>query len=240
MQAGLLSLPAGEIQVWLCARATIADSDQFRRQVLSRYCAVPPGDWQFSSGRWGKPDIAAPAAPLRFNLSHSGDWLAMAVAAGGALGIDLERIKPGRDVLRLARRFYHPLEIEALETRDPAERDAAFHDLWTLKEAHVKCRGLALPPLLQQLAFACPEPGAIASDIARRDTAEDASVYALVDCLPGYRLALNWLRDASDSPEPVTLRLKAFVEGEMKTPWPASGLRASTGSVELVDELPTG
>ena len=41
------------------------------RTVLSRYSGVPSGRWRFRTNEHGRPEIASPASPLRFNVSHT-------------------------------------------------------------------------------------------------------------------------------------------------------------------------
>ncbi|TGD71582.1 4'-phosphopantetheinyl transferase superfamily protein [Mangrovimicrobium sediminis] len=224
------ALEAGEVHVWLCPRHTREDSDKLRRDLLSRYAALPPQAWRFERGPWGKPVIANPAVPLEFNLSDSGDWLAFAVSAGVPLGVDLEQKQRARDVLRLARRFYHPGEIAALEQAQPgAACEALFYDLWTLKEAHVKCRGLALPPLLESVGFSCDEGG-----ISRLGEEPDTSAYCLLRPRDDLRLALNVMLAPGQA-----LRLRLLqLTASGPAPWPEPGLRAASQPLELLDGLP--
>ena len=60
------------------------------------------------------------------------------------VGVDVERVKPGRAVERIARRRFAPAEAAALARRDDRDRAAAFHRCWTGKEAYVKGLGAGL------------------------------------------------------------------------------------------------
>jgi 4'-phosphopantetheinyl transferase len=62
------------------------------------------------------------------------------------------RVRPP-DHLQLARRYFAPVEVEALEGLSPDEQHAAFFRLWTLKEAFVKARGQGLSIPLDEFAF---------------------------------------------------------------------------------------
>ncbi len=121
-----------------------AGAEPLLRQCLSRYAPRPSAHWRFTKNPNGKPAVAATPRPLAFNLSHSDEWVAIAVTAGAAVGVDIEYCDPRRDVLRLARRYFRPGEVAALEQRDTATRRDLFYDLWTLKEARIKARGGAL------------------------------------------------------------------------------------------------
>jgi 4'-phosphopantetheinyl transferase len=115
------------------------------RQLLAGAAGVAPADLIFAYGPQGKPLLAAPphATALGFNVSHSGDYVLIALCPNGALGVDLEQIRPGRDWKQIAGRFFSPDEQAWLESQ-PAE---AFFRLWVIKEAWLKAAGggLSIP-----------------------------------------------------------------------------------------------
>lgn len=82
----------------------------------------------------GKPFL--PQGPC-FNLSHSGDYVILAVSAS-ELGADIEKIGSYKD--RLARRCCTEDELSWLSARDPS----AFYRLWTGKESIMKATGSGL------------------------------------------------------------------------------------------------
>jgi 4'-phosphopantetheinyl transferase len=89
----------------------------------------------------------------RFNLSHSGDFVAIALCDGAEVGIDLERVVERRDLHGLARRFFAPEEaadVEKLGLR-------AFYEIWTRKEAYAKALGAGVR--LGFSTFAAPASG---------------------------------------------------------------------------------
>lgn len=207
-------LCATAIHLWLCRHDQIPDSDNFKRRVLSGYTGVAPGDWQFARNEQGKPAIAGTTHALDFNLSHSGDWLACAVTAGTAVGVDIESIGRGRDVMRLARRFFRPEEVAALQDCRGARRRDRFYDFWTLKEAAVKARGETLVSGLESRGFALTihprrqlKTGCIT--LTTPEVAATAQYY-LLDPLPGYRLAICWM---PATPVPPRLRLFELRDG---------------------------
>lgn len=69
-----------------------------------------------------------------FSLSHSGRY-ALCAVSGGAVGADVQELRPAR--MSLARRF-HPAERAWLESLPEEERSGALFRLWTRKEAWVK------------------------------------------------------------------------------------------------------
>jgi len=73
-----------------------------------------------------------------FNLSHSGNYVAMAVSEA-EVGIDIEQISPySKEVVQ---RCFVPQESEWL---DEQKNDASFYKLWTAKESIMKAAGKGL------------------------------------------------------------------------------------------------
>lgn len=127
-----------------------AGSQLVLRQLLARYLGVEPGRIELEVGEHGKPRLAEPGATLRFNLSHSGGVVLIALASGREVGVDVERIRPRPNLLRLAERALEPAAVADIRAAPPAERLAAFHVAWARHEALAKCHGgglrAPLPP----------------------------------------------------------------------------------------------
>jgi phosphopantetheine--protein transferase-like protein len=207
----LLSLGAQELHLWLSPRHSVANSDQLKRQLLSRYASVAPQDWRFTLGKHGKPGLLNSPQPLDFNLSHSGDWLACVVTAGTPVGLDIEYCDPARDVLKLARRFFQAHEIAALQACGKEEQTARFYDYWTLKEAGIKARGAALGQELESSGFKLDSPAGAEGVTGLTEIRDESGVlaspayYCLLDPVADYRLAICWLTPAAVLP-----RLRMF------------------------------
>lgn len=183
------------MHLWLCRLDTVADTDEFKRSVLSRYTATAPGDLRFSRGELGKPALAHPLAGLEFNVSDSGDWLALAVCGGAAVGIDIEYCDPGRRPMAVARRCFTATELADLEAcPGEAQRLQRFYQYWTLKEAHVKARGGSLGRELEATGFGLAYPlaaGAVAAPGVITPPARAAAAwYCLLQPLAHYCLAV--------------------------------------------------
>ena len=116
------------------------------RRVLSLYLGLPPGEIVFRYGPQGKPFVlpSGPEEAPRFNLSHSGDRLLVAVARGAEVGVDLERIAPGFPASEVAARFLAPEEAGALEGLPADQQLSEFFHLWARKEAVLKGLGTGL------------------------------------------------------------------------------------------------
>ena len=110
------------------------------RLLLGAYLGRPGRDVRLAPGDNGKPRLAGGPD---FNLSHSGDWLAVAVAAAGAglVGIDVEQQRILRRPRALAKRYFLPGEAAMLEGLEEPALSAAFLRLWTAKEAVIKAAG---------------------------------------------------------------------------------------------------
>jgi 4'-phosphopantetheinyl transferase len=132
-----------EVHVWR-GELDRAASRRALRRVLGYYLNADPEQIELRLGEHGKPALADPTAPLRFNLSHSGGAALIAVARELEVGVDVERIRPRRDPLRLAERALEPAAVEAIRAAAPSERLASFHAAWTRHEAVAKCHGTGL------------------------------------------------------------------------------------------------
>ncbi|HEU5142754.1 MAG TPA: 4'-phosphopantetheinyl transferase superfamily protein [Solirubrobacterales bacterium] len=112
-------------------------------------------------GEGGKPELAERPPRLRFNLSHSGGLALVAVAAVREVGVDVERIDPRRDVMRLAARALDPAAAAAVRAAIPRERAPAFHRAWAQREAAAKCHGVGLrgSPPATPVAVVALDPG---------------------------------------------------------------------------------
>lgn len=114
------------------------------RTTLGLFTNRSPESLAFSMNRYGKPRLAGPGPS--FNISHSGNWAVIAVAATGDLGVDIETHDRSVDIGRLANRCFSVDELKAFAQLGGGFD--VFFDLWTLKEAVVKAdgRGLSVEP----------------------------------------------------------------------------------------------
>ena len=92
------------------------------------------GDNAIFTDEFGKPRAESGVC---FNLSHSGDWVMLAVGEK-EIGCDIEQLRQ-TDALRMGRVVYTDAELELL--RGSRDRLGCFYALWTKKEALLKCMG---------------------------------------------------------------------------------------------------
>lgn len=114
------------------------------RIVLGRSLGIDPASVSVLRDARGKPALAGATSPVRFSLSHAGDAIALAVAIGRDVGIDVEPIDLETDTNSIVEHRFAADERRAFAALDPSQRGAAFVRWWTLKEAVVKALGAGL------------------------------------------------------------------------------------------------
>ena len=147
------------------------------RAALGRLLAAYLGTTEpptLAAGPEGKPRLADGPDRFFFNLAHSADLALVAIAPGGTeVGVDVERVKPRRDLVRLAARWL-PADAEAIATVGAELREELFYAAWTRHEARVKCTGAGLggpPPGPEVTAWALEIDPGYAAAIALFGTA---------------------------------------------------------------------
>lgn len=162
------------------------------RRVLASYAGIAAEALAFVANQYGRPELACGPAGLRFNLSHADGLAALAVARDAELGVDVE------DALRrsrpedIAEHFFAAAEVAALMRLPADQRPRRFFDLWTLKEAYIKARGMGLAIPLGAFAYDLSR-GREAIDLAIDPSLGDARAgwhFTLADPTPRHRLAL--------------------------------------------------
>ncbi len=104
------------------------------RLLLGACLGLPPTTLYFAAGDNHKP-ILATAPELHYNVSHSGNWVLIAIAPV-ALGIDVEKINASFPFEEVMSHSFGEHEKTFL-AQHPVQL-AAFYRLWTRKEAFVK------------------------------------------------------------------------------------------------------
>jgi len=113
------------------------------RSLLATYLDCAPDLLQFGYGPNGKPALSGPFAMsgLSFNLAHSENLALIAVSHSGPLGVDVEYIRPLSDTDELVARFFSSRENALFRALPDGQKNAAFFNLWTRKEAWLKATG---------------------------------------------------------------------------------------------------
>lgn len=125
------------------------------RLLLGSYLNRPGKDVSIVRGQYGKPMLATPldATGLSFNLSHSGGWLAIAVARGLEVGVDIEGERKLKRAVDLAKRYFSRAEADWIAGLADADQARAFLAQWTAREALVKSTGTGLAGALGHIAL---------------------------------------------------------------------------------------
>lgn len=134
----------------------------YLRAILSQHGKLKPNEWQFEYGEKGKPCLTAAQfahSGITFNLSHSGDWLLLAIVQQPRemlpleLGVDIERCRSGTNIHSILNHYFSEPETAALLALPCEQQRDRFFDLWALKESYIKAKGLGLALSLKSFGF---------------------------------------------------------------------------------------
>ncbi|WP_374253178.1 4'-phosphopantetheinyl transferase superfamily protein [Xanthobacter sp.] len=113
------------------------------RTLLGAALGLAPAAVPVVRGANGRPGLSV-ASDLDFNLTHSGSWVAVGLARGGTIGVDVEKAR-GLDLwTRLAPDFMHDDDRTRWSALPEADRAAAALRQWCGKEAVLKATGEGL------------------------------------------------------------------------------------------------
>jgi len=103
---------------------------------------------QISRTKSDRPQF--PPSELDFNISHSGDWVAVILHISppgekSAVGIDIESPSKERPYLALLEHFASSEEIDWFQQQ--TESQSAFYRIWCLREAVLKSQGVGIAKL---------------------------------------------------------------------------------------------
>lgn len=146
-----LNLDHAEAWAQLLTQEERAHASRFRfaidhdRNVIGRAAArvaigdalgIPPLDVVFTTGPQGKP-----CSPVKFNVSHSGEWVLLALSSEDReVGVDVELARPDLELMDIARTVFTSQELDLLR-QDPEQIRSRFFRIWARKEAVLKAWG---------------------------------------------------------------------------------------------------
>lgn len=162
------------------------------RFLLGRYLKIDPAKIQFSFNSKGKP-AATEGNGLKFNMSHSGGLTVIALAMECEIGVDVEKIRPLSDMLRIAERYFCQEEAAELRSLPSDERENGFFCCWTRKEAYIKAIGAGLSAPLNGFRVAV-DPKMVPRFIHINHDIAEANAWELHDLnlASGYAAALAY------------------------------------------------
>lgn len=115
------------------------------RQILAIYLELPPEKIVFVTQSNGKPFIANDERhDIKFNLSHSGNYLAVAVSCGYDIGVDIEVWTESVEYEAVVKLCFADSERFFWSTLPQEEKKEFFYKQWTRKESFVKAVGTGL------------------------------------------------------------------------------------------------
>lgn len=124
------------------------------KSVLADKLGISPHEVNIQLHPNGKPFVQGSKA-VHFNLTHSADVIILAVTEDGEIGIDVERVDHEFEWMRVDS-VLASSEIEWIkqnEQIDPFSVYQRFFQIWTLKEAYIKCTGEGMSHHLKMLNF---------------------------------------------------------------------------------------
>ena len=98
-----------------------------------------------------------------FNISHSGNKIAVAICTKGFVGLDIEARRLKKNSAKIARYFFSQQENDWLQQQN--DKIASFWQLWTLRESALKTYGKGVWQMKQMSIN--PEALTITADFAK-------------------------------------------------------------------------
>jgi 4'-phosphopantetheinyl transferase len=170
------------------------------RMILGCYLNIEPNSVQFSDCLHGKPYLEETVgdSTLQFNLGNSNDIALYAFTRCREIGVDIEYLRALPDADQISERFFSANENATLHALPASQRQQAFFNCWTRKEAYIKAIGKGLSQPLDQFEVSL-EPTEPASLLNVEGDPGEASRWSLSTLTPppGYVAALaveghNW------------------------------------------------
>jgi len=164
-QACLRLLSADELKRWKAFkfdrhRREYLATHALARTALSYHHSLAPEAWRFQLNEYGKPSVDVECGH-RFNLSNSLGLVVCLIGEGAEVGVDVEPRARAESIVEVAPTVFSPLELAQLEGLREDRRPERCLQLWTLKEAYIKARGVGLALPLDKFSFVFDEPGKI-------------------------------------------------------------------------------
>lgn len=119
------------------------------RLIVDKYASGHTHDLSIETTSTGKPFFKN--SDIMFNITHSGDWIILAITQRENIGIDYEHMKKNSNSLKIAARFFSVSENQELTTTGSTQQGLVFNQMWSAKEAILKAVGLGIAHMLKQV-----------------------------------------------------------------------------------------
>ena len=153
------------------------------RRLLAEILDCDARTLRFVADANGKPQLSGYS--IQFNLTHSGNWAALAITPRSEVGIDVEMIRPVER--SLPQHYFSSREQAILATLKNEDWLHGFFRCWTSKEALLKAVGAGLSLPLDSFSVAIESNSQafmLESSLAQLQP-RDWSMLRL-GCIPGY------------------------------------------------------
>jgi 4'-phosphopantetheinyl transferase len=175
------------------ARNNFIAARYYLRHIVAPILNANPEDLEFQYGPYGKPLLAGKfeSTGTCFNMSHSHGLALYAVTPGQAVGVDIEKVRPDLDCIKIAERYFSPQEVEALRRLSKDQQRQGFFNCWTRKEAYLKGKGEGFSSPADQVHVSLA-PGEPAALLGHRLDPSEVSKWSIedLDVGRGYTAAL--------------------------------------------------
>ena len=177
--------------------------------LLREHLHYPPGPLELALTERGRPFL--PHAPATaFSISHAGDFVAVALATGGRVGIDVEAIRGKLEPGALAERILSAADFAGFRSLPEAAQRGAFFRAWTGKEAILKAKGTGLLGHVKEISVPLQSSGSAISHVV--DEGGTAWQLQPLPVPEGYVGTVAW-----DAPGK-EVRLRLYAEAELAPP----------------------
>lgn len=134
-------------RIFLISRALV-------KTVLADKLGISPHQVNIQLHPNGKPFVQGSKA-VYFNLTHSADVIILAMTEEGEIGVDIEQVDREFEWMRVDS-VLDLSEIEWIKEKELTDSSSVyqrFFQIWTLKEAYIKCTGEGMSRHLKKLNF---------------------------------------------------------------------------------------
>ncbi len=159
------------------------------RRLVGEALGIAPTAWPWGEGPQGRPEIAAPSTSLRFNLAHSAGLVCCVLASLREVGIDVEDVERAATDPAIVPRVCSPDEAAAIGVGQPGWRER-FLEVWTLKEAYLKARGVGISVHLADISFSTGPEGPSVRFVGSLAGTDDGWAFRLLRPTPRHLLAI--------------------------------------------------
>jgi phosphopantetheine--protein transferase-like protein len=130
------------------------------RRILSLMTGRSLCDNDIALEEKGRPYF--PDGKEDFNISHSGALTAVSLVSGEKLrvGCDVESVKPRARAIKIAEKVFTAQEKDyVISSSQKQNGQAAFFEVWTLKECYLKLKGLTVFDMKKTPSFVSEKDG---------------------------------------------------------------------------------